>query len=101
RPPRPPSRAPPEPAPSAPASAAPAASARSCQNAARALLVHLAGVEGLLDECDEVLLARGLLLVRLDAVLADGELEREPAAGHLIERFGEQPCVLRFLGQLP
>src|SRR5262249_34914560 len=61
----------------------------------------LPGVEGLLDKGDEVLLARGLLVVRLDPVLADRELEREPAAGHLVEGLREQPCILRLLGQLP
>src|SRR5439155_14086100 len=65
------------------------------------LLVDLPCVERLLDEGDEVLLARRLLLRRLDAVLAERELELEPAAGDLEERLREQVRVLRLLGELP
>src|SRR5262249_14300544 len=87
------------PSPSGPASAGPAASAF---RSPWPLFVDLLGVERLLDQRDEVVLACRLLVVWLGVAAVRSELERErqPAAGHLVERVGEQCRVLRLLREL-
>src|SRR5438874_8829477 len=69
---------------------------------AASLFVDLPGVERLLDQRDQILLACGFLLDRLAvaAVRAELEGEREPAACHFVEGVGEQGRILRLLGEL-
>src|SRR5438876_3112038 len=68
-----------------------------------ALFFDLLGVERVLHHLDEVFLARGLLLLgcAVAAVLTDREVQRELAAGDLVERLGQERSVLRLLGLLP
>src|ERR671931_547151 len=71
------SAAPPAPSPPAPAFAGPAEASCSCPCPWRlSVLLDLAGVEGVLEERDEVFLGLGDLLLGGLRVLADGEGNR-------------------------
>src|ERR1043166_5772792 len=67
------------------------------------LVFHLSRVECSLHQLDDLLFAHWLLGLglRFAAVLAHLELQLEVAAGHLVERLGQQRRVLRLLGELP
>src|SRR3954462_12343405 len=70
---------------------------------AGSLVVEFSGVEGVLEERDELLLALDLGLclgLLLRGRGAEGELEREPAPGHLVERLAELREVALVLGEL-
>src|SRR4029450_10119058 len=82
--------------------AASAPSACSCPCPSGVLpLVQLTGVESLLDQLEDLVLAERLLVRHvLLRVLAELERERELAAGDLVERVLQQCRVLRVLGEL-
>src|SRR5918999_4762982 len=92
---RPRSPPPPAPSPAPPACAAPRAASCSCRSSL--FVVHLSGVEGLLQRADPLVLGHGLVVLALLACLGVARLEhdREPAARHLVQRLAQQAEVLR------
>src|SRR5688500_2181914 len=87
---------PPAPAASATASAGPAASACSCRTCS--LVLHLLGVEAVLQHRDEGVLGQLLVLVLLRlGALAERERETKAVARHLVERVADDGDVLRLL----
>src|SRR5207248_1957672 len=66
-------------------------------------ILSFARVQGLFDQLEDLLLARGFV-VRFRVVcprFALGERDAEMAAGHLVEGFGKQRRVLWLFGELP
>src|ERR687895_1002082 len=92
---RPRSPPPPAPSPAPPACAAPRAASCSCRSSC--FVVHLSGVEGLLQRADPVLLGHGLVVLVIVACLGLARLEddREPAARHFVQGLAQQAEVLR------
>ena len=80
----------------------PAASACSCRRrTSAAQLSRSLRVERLLEQLEDPLLAGRLVVGRRRlARLAEREREREPAAGDVVERVGEQRRVLRVAGEV-
>src|SRR5262249_30813109 len=67
------------------------------------LILDLPGIECLLDQRNQVVLARLFLLdgrFVLAAVGPELERDREPTSGHFVERVREEGRVLRLLGEL-